>query len=95
MRRAMLASLLLIVAACAGAPSTERQFGDALIAERVRTALSNDAELAGYPITVNVREGRVTLTGTVGSQAQVERAGRVAETVADVRGVENLLSVRR
>jgi osmotically-inducible protein OsmY len=92
-RAAVCLSILLLLAGCSGLASTDRQFEDAIVADAVRQALRNDAELARYSINVNVREGMVILTGAAGSQSDVARAGRIAETVAGVRGVENLLTV--
>jgi len=88
--------LILMVAftvACAGTLSTDRQYDDAVIAERVREAMRNDADLAGYEIGVTVREGLVTLTGVVGSGSDAAKAGRIAETVVQVGGVNNLITV--
>lgn len=85
--------LLLLAAACAGSLSTDRQYDDAVVAERVREALRNDADLAGYDIGVTVREGEVTLTGVVQSGGEASKAGRIAETVAQVAKVNNLITV--
>lgn len=93
MRTAASLALLLLVLGCSGAASTERQFEDAIIADRVRDALRNDPALASYSINVTAREGMVTLTGAVASQADISRATRIAETVGGVRAVDNLMTV--
>jgi hyperosmotically inducible periplasmic protein len=94
MRRALFFSLLILtVLGCSGAASTDRQFEDAIIADRVREALRSDAALSRYSINVTAREGLVTLTGAAGSQSDIGRATRIAETVQGVRAVENLMTV--
>ena len=94
MRKAASISLfLLVLLGCSGAASTERQYEDAIVAERVREALKNDSALARFTVNVSVREGLVTLTGAVDSQSTISRATRIAETVAGVRSVENLLTI--
>lgn len=85
--------LLILLSGCAGNLSTDRQFDDAIVAQRVREALGNDADLRGYEIGVSVQAGEVTLTGTVQSSADAAKAGRIAETVAQVQVVRNLITV--
>lgn len=85
--------LLILWSGCAGNLSTDRQFDDAIVAQRVREALRNDADLANYEIGVSVQAGEVTLTGTVQSSADAAKAGRIAETVAQVQVVRNLITV--
>jgi osmotically-inducible protein OsmY len=85
--------LLILLSGCAGNLSTDRQFDDAIVAERVREAIRNDADLSGYQIGVSVQAGEVTLTGTVQSAADAAKAGRIAETVAQVQTVRNLITV--
>jgi osmotically-inducible protein OsmY len=58
----------------------------------VVAAIGRDAYLSGLPIDVKVREGKVTLTGSVGTAYQRERAATDA-WVANVRGVKNDLDV--
>lgn len=93
MRTALCLSILLALVACSATTQSDRQFEDAIVADRVREALRNDPELRRYTLTVNVREGVVTLMGTVGSQGEVSRAVRIAETVPGVAKVEDLLNI--
>jgi osmotically-inducible protein OsmY len=85
--------LVILLSGCAGNLSTDRQFDDAIVAQRVREALGNDPDLARYQIGVSVSSGEVTLTGSVQSAADAAKAGRVAETVAQVQSVRNLITV--
>lgn len=59
----------------------------------VRRALAKAQGLDVSNITVRARGGAVTLTGSVPEQAQIEKAGEVAQGVAGVTSVANKLSV--
>ena len=95
MRKTSVFAILLVtlLAGCAGNLSTDRQFDDAITADRVREALRNDPDLARYQISVTVQSGEVTLSGSVQSSADAAKAGRVAETVPQVTAVRNLITV--
>jgi len=60
---------------------------DAQTAVRVRTALLNDPALGVRAIDVRVNLGVVTLTGTVQSQDEIDRAVALARAVDGVRDV--------
>jgi osmotically-inducible protein OsmY len=55
----------------------------------VWTALVNDPEVKPDLINVRTNAGIVTLTGWVDDLATKERAGKIAESVRDVRSVVN------
>lgn len=84
---------LLVLAGCAGNMSTARQYDDAVLASHVREALQSDSETGRFSINVNARQGAITLTGTVPSASISTKAARIAETVAGVQKVENLLNI--
>lgn len=84
----------LILAACAGNIDPSRQLDDAALATKVREALKSDTALRSMNINVAARRGEVTLTGVVRTAAQRDRATAVAQSVPDVRGVNNLLTVQ-
>ena len=45
-------------------------------------------------VHVDIFEGEVTLTGTVDSERQKEKAGELAWSVYGVKGVNNLLKIK-
>jgi hyperosmotically inducible protein len=92
MRVAVLAAAMAALLACAGNVQPTRQIDDAILARQVQDALRGDRTLRLYDITVDARSGLVTLTGVVRTQAERERAGEIARSVAGVVEVENLLS---
>jgi len=66
---------------------------DAAITTKVKAAFVADKSLSALDIAVETNEGTVTLTGTVGNEAQTEQAARVARDVDGVKQVRNDLKV--
>ena len=64
---------------------------DDRIREDVCDRLSDDDELDASDITVNVKDGEVTLEGTVNDRRAKQRAEDLAESVGGVRDVDNKL----
>lgn len=76
------------------AAPAELNMTDPAITARVKTALLADEEVKGLQIDVDTDEGRVTLKGTVTTDAQAKRAVEVARGVDGVREIVNRLSVK-
>jgi hyperosmotically inducible protein len=66
---------------------------DATITARVKTVLLNDPQVAATKIDVSTTGGIVTLSGTVKSKADEERAIQVARQVTGVRDVKSTLQI--
>ena len=75
-------------AADAGKP-----LSDASLAQIVRSALESESSLDARKIDVENRSGNISLHGSVESDEQREKAGRIAGSVGGVRGVQNNLAV--
>ena len=60
----------------------------------VRASLQRDPDLAARDISVTTRTNIVTLTGEVASEAERQRAERIAAETREVAQVRNRLSVR-
>lgn len=76
------------------AAPTDLNRTDPAITARVKTALLADEEVKGLRIDVDTDDGRVTLKGTVTTDAQAKRAVEVARGVDGVREIVNRLSVK-
>ena len=72
--------------------SSAAKVDDSTIQSRVETRLKNDASLKGDHIVVSVDKGVVTLSGTVHSDAQKDRAKELAK-VSGVTDVDSKLDV--
>ncbi|MDB5803548.1 MAG: transporter [Betaproteobacteria bacterium] len=66
---------------------------DAGITASIKADLIKDPYLSATRIEVDTREGVVTLSGSAGSDASRERAGRMASAIAGVKQVNNQLTV--
>ncbi len=72
----------------------ETRRSDSEIRQDAISALQRDVYLTGLPITVTVKDGIVTLQGSVGSSFQKDRAGGDVRWIANVSGVKNELEVK-
>jgi hypothetical protein len=61
---------------------------DAQTAARVKTALINDPDLGATTIEVSVAQGVARLSGTLATQAHIDRAAALARSVQGVRDVQ-------
>src|SRR5688572_3572813 len=70
-----------------------KPLSDASLTQIVRSALESESSLDARKIDVENRNGNVALHGTVQSEEQREKAGRIVGAVGGVRSVANNLSV--
>jgi hyperosmotically inducible protein len=75
--------LVLLLAACA----PHQPADDFTISTKVKIELLADPQLGGLRLDVSTLNGIVTLTGTVPSQVDADRAAAAAKRVPGVRGV--------
>lgn len=87
----MFTAALSLSAACG--KSLGNTIDDATITGRVKTALLNDAEVAGLKIDVDTFKGLVTLSGAVKTQAEADKAIRIARDTPGVSDVKSTLQV--
>jgi osmotically-inducible protein OsmY len=80
-------------AAAAPAAKSTKSANKALSKE-VRRALTKTKGLVSSNINVRVRDGAVTLAGTVPDNSQIEKATDAAKSVAGVTSVKNAITVR-
>lgn len=92
-----LATTMLAVSACAGAP-TDRTAGqvvdDVTLTGRVKAALVESPQTKARDIDVEVRKGEVQLNGFVDSADQSAHAVKLAMEVEGVKSVRNNLQVQ-
>ncbi|MBO9352730.1 BON domain-containing protein [Bordetella petrii] len=92
------ASTLLGTAAYAAEGDAPKQSmgeyaSDAVITTKVKAAFVADDTLSALDIAVETNDGTVTLSGTVGTEAETEQAARVARDVEGVTQVQNDIKV--
>jgi hyperosmotically inducible protein len=67
---------------------------DATVTAKIKSKMALDDLVQARDISVQTVEGVVTVSGTVGSDAERQRAMRLAQETAGVRGVTDRLAVR-
>lgn len=79
----------------AEAPRTPGEaVGDAAITAKVKTVMLADPDVKGLQVNVDTVNGVVTLTGTVASQAEADKAAAIAARAEGVKSVNNNLTKR-
>ena len=93
--------LVVLIAGFAACASTSKQEGageyvdDSVITTKVKSQLAADDFLKSFEISVETYKGIVQLSGFVGSQQAVDKAGEIARGVQGVKSVENDLNVKK
>jgi hyperosmotically inducible protein len=88
-------SLLLVFALAVPVLAASKQVSDDVLTDSVRRKLANDQIVKGGGLEVIVKEGVVTMRGSVEYDKQKQRAAKVAKKVSGVKSVINELTVRR
>jgi osmotically-inducible protein OsmY len=86
------AAAFAAVAGCASTStqeSTGQYVDDSAITTKVKTAIFNEPSLKSAEINVETFKGRVQLSGFVSSQANINQAVQVAQSVGGVTSVKN------
>jgi hyperosmotically inducible protein len=89
--------LIATFAACGSTPkqeSTGDYVDDSVITTKVKSKILADDFLKSFEIGVETRKGVVQLSGFVGTQDAVNKAGHIARGVAGVHSVKNNLIVK-
>jgi osmotically-inducible protein OsmY len=92
--------LLMLLGTFAACASTSKQEGageyidDSVITTKVKALLAEDDFLKSFQISVETYKGTVQLSGFVGSQKAVDKAGEITRSVKGVKSVRNSLIVK-
>ena len=73
--------------------SRRRRLDDNTLADTLRSTLRADPEVKNAGVKVEARNGELMLTGTVNSQAQMERVIMLAWMAEGVQKVDNRMSL--
>ena len=76
------------------ASSAGEYMDDSAITAKIKLAILRDPALKVFQISVTTTEGVVKLTGAVDSQQSIDRATEVARGTANVKSVENNLTIK-
>jgi osmotically-inducible protein OsmY len=92
--------LLMLIVSFEACDSTSKQestgeyVDDSVITTKVKALLAEDDFLKSFQISVETYKGTVQLSGFVGSQKAVDKAGEIARSVKGVTTVRNNLIVK-
>jgi len=93
----MFAILLAALVGCASTPTSEgtgQYLDSSMITAKVKTALLNEPGLKSTKIHVTTFKGEVRLSGFVDSQANMDKAVKIARGVKGVTAVNNDLKLK-
>jgi osmotically-inducible protein OsmY len=94
----VLVMLMVAFVSCASTrtqESTGEYVDDSVITTKVKSLLAADDFLKSFQISVETYKGTVQLSGFVGSQEAVDKAGQIARSVKGVNSVKNDLIVKK
>jgi osmotically-inducible protein OsmY len=93
-RRAWISLAVLFTLAAAGLTAAPKVLTDEYVTDQVRIKLASDAVVKGGALGITVVNGVVTLTGTVETKEQLERAPKLAKKVKGVKQVISKIALR-
>jgi len=88
---ALLVAVLFVAGICLAA---DKKLSDDSISDYVRLKLSGDPDVKGGALDASCKAGVVTITGTVDTLRQKEKATKLAKKVKGVKEVVNNLVVK-
>jgi hyperosmotically inducible periplasmic protein len=86
-----LLAAVLLAGFCLGA---DKKANDDLVRDRVMLKVGSDPDAKVGGLDVESKDGVVTLTGTVETEAQKDKAGKLAKKVKGVKQVINNINLR-
>ena len=86
--------MLALILVCGECAAADKKPTDAAIDDNVRIKLAADAEVNGGALKVDVKEGVVTISGTLETQRQKDKAARIAKKVKGVKQVINNITLK-
>jgi len=93
--RAVISVLLCLLLTCVAVAAEKAPVNDDVIYDMVRRRLASDQVVKGGAIKVDVKDGVVTLGGTVDENKQKDRATKLTKKIAGVKSVNNELQIGR
>jgi osmotically-inducible protein OsmY len=88
-------SFLLVFALVFPVLAASKQVDDNVLYDTVRRKLANDQLVKGGNLNCDVKDGVVTIKGSVEYDNQKARAEKIVKKVSGVRSVVNQITVRR
>jgi osmotically-inducible protein OsmY len=93
----VMAALVLGLAGCASTNTGEKTgeyVDDSWITTKVKSQLVTESDTKARNISVNTKDGKVTLSGTAESRDESYRAAEIARNTKGVTGVQNDIRIQ-
>lgn len=94
MSRLISALMALLLAAGLALAADKKPLTDDMISDYVRLRLAGDPDVKGGALAATSKDGVVTLTGTVETESQKNKATKLAKKVKGVKQVVNNLTLK-
>jgi len=89
------AALLLLCLCATLCLAQSKPISDNLIIDQVRIKLSADTEVKGGALEVDSKQGVVTLSGSVETERQKDKATKLARKIKGVKQVINNITIKK
>ena len=89
----LLVSFALLFAFFVQALAADKKVSDDFLIDSIKAKLAADQVVKGGAIDVDVKDGNVTLKGTVQEDKQKNKAERIAKKVSGVKTVKNDITI--
>jgi osmotically-inducible protein OsmY len=89
------ATLTLLFLAATVLMAADKPVSDDAIYDNVRIKLASDIDVKGGGLKVDVKDGVVTLSGSVDNSNQKDKAGHIAKKVKGVKKVVNNIEIKK
>jgi hyperosmotically inducible periplasmic protein len=76
------------------AETVGEKIDDVSVLTKVKAELLNNKQVDGLDVNVDVKEGRVTLSGTASNEAERAKAVQIATTTKGVKSVDNQITLK-
>jgi hyperosmotically inducible periplasmic protein len=86
---------MLWPAIAAAAFAADKPISDDRLFDEVNRSLVTDPQLGARPLQVAVKDGKVTITGSVENEKLLKRVDKVVKKVKGVREVDNRVQIRQ
>ena len=91
----MLAAVMALFLVAGVCLAKDKVVSDDSISDMVRLKLASDPDVKGGALAVTVKDGVVTIGGSVETQRQIDKATKVAKKVKGVKQVVNNLTLKQ
>ena len=95
---AFIAVLPLALSGCnvlRGESTPSEYVDDVALTTQIKSMMAEDKAVDALDVNVDVKNGKVTLTGLATTAAEKSRAGQIARDVRGVTGVDNQIEIKK